>query len=272
MNSNVDQETEVRKLLLENAAAFKWLHHESLPGFMYLEIGDTLKYWMSDSLVSMLGYNDSLHMLPIPQSMLEQLQRLIKDGTTDQVYSNVQFEFISSDNASLQLPASVRIISTDSSIKLLIKVYDKILSDSLNTENLNLVKLNEIYEETNKIARVGGWEYDINANKLTWTAITKEIHEVPADYVPEVDSAIDFFTLGWSRDKIAEIFQRAVAEGVSFDVELKIVTAKGKEIWVRSFGKPEMKDGKCIRIYGAFQDIDFKKRQEIQFNITQKRF
>lgn len=271
MNSNVDQETEVRKLLLENAAAFKWLHQESFPGFMYFEIGDTLKHWMSDSLISMLGYKDSLHMLPIPQSMLEELQRLIKDGATDQVYNNVQFEFISSDNTTVQLPAAVRIVSIDSSIKLLIKVYDDMVSDSLNTENLNLVKLNEIYEETNKIARVGGWEYDINANKLTWTAITKEIHEVPADYVPEVDSAIDFF-LGSSRDKITAIFEKAVTEGLSFDVELKIVTAKGKEIWVRSFGKPEMKDGKCVRIYGAFQDIDFKKRQEIQFNLTQKRF
>ena len=44
--------------------------------------------------------------------------------------------------------------------------------------------------------------------------------------------------------------------GSTYDTELQIITAKGKEVWVRVIGKAELIKGKCVRIFGVFQDIN----------------
>ena len=44
---------------------------------------------------------------------------------------------------------------------------------------------------------------------------------------------------------------------------LLYVTAKGNELWVRAKGETEIIDGKCVRIYGTFQDINEKKKVEL---------
>ena len=50
--------------------------------------------------------------------------------------------------------------------------------------------------------------------------------------------------------------------GKEYDHELPMVTAKGRNIWVRSHGKAEFKDGKIVKVYGTMQDITDKKTVE----------
>ena len=38
------------------------------------------------------------------------------------------------------------------------------------------------------------------------------------------------------------------------------------EKWVRAIGESEFVNGKCVRIYGSFQDIDIRKRAELAVN------
>src|SRR5690606_5708481 len=56
------------------------------------------------------------------------------------------------------------------------------------------------------------------------------------------------------------------------DAELKIVTAKGNPVWVRTIGKPVIEDGQCVRVYGAFQDISPRKKQEAIYKEARERF
>jgi len=114
--------------------------------------------------------------------------------------------------------------------------------------------------ETNRVGRVGGWSYDVALDKVYWTDVTKEIHEVQPDFEPTIKKVIQFYKEGQSRDTYFEVGMSALKTGKSYDVELQVVTAKGNEIWVRAKGKTEFKDGVCKRLYGTFQDIDsFKK-------------
>ncbi|GAB4328206.1 MAG: hypothetical protein OHK0038_02020 [Flammeovirgaceae bacterium] len=116
--------------------------------------------------------------------------------------------------------------------------------------------------ETNQLAKVGGWEVDLVAGKTTWTSITKEIHEVEPDFEPTVEKAINFYKEGYDREMIEKVVKKAMEDGIPFDVELRIITAKGNEKWVRTQGKAEFMYGKCVRIYGAFQDIDTRRKSE----------
>jgi len=130
----------------------------------------------------------------------------------------------------------------------------------------NLKRTKKILEETNNIARIGSWELNPKTKKLYWTAVTKEIHGMPADYEPDLQTGIHFYKAGEDREEITRIVNTAMQSGGSWDMELQIVNAQGKDVWVRVIGKAEMKDGICKRLYGTFQDIDEKKRAQIEAN------
>ncbi|MFD2602143.1 response regulator [Flavobacterium suzhouense] len=119
----------------------------------------------------------------------------------------------------------------------------------------DLRRTKETLEQTNRVARVGGWELDLQRQKLSWTSITKEIHEMPADFQPTLDEAINFYKEGSSRETIGKIVQQALVNGKAWDIELQVITGKGREIWVRVIGNAEGEPGNYKRLYGTFQDI-----------------
>lgn len=135
---------------------------------------------------------------------------------------------------------------------------------------LNLKRTRAMMEQTNKVARVGGWEYDLLKQKVSWTGITKEIHGVAQDYEPDLNSSISFYKEGEYREKIAKAINEAIEQGKPWDLELQIVNMQGAELWIRALGYAEFQDEKCIRLFGTFQDIDEHKRIELDFDKSKK--
>ncbi|MGZ3756263.1 MAG: PAS domain S-box protein [Mucilaginibacter sp.] len=129
---------------------------------------------------------------------------------------------------------------------------------------VDLQRTKEMLEQTNQVARVGGWEFDVEKQKLFWSSVTKEIHGVSADYEPDVNSAISFYKEGESREQITIAFNKAINEGQSYILEVQIVKLNGEEIWVRAIGTAKMENGVCKRLYGAFQDIDENKKAQLE--------
>jgi PAS domain S-box-containing protein len=127
-------------------------------------------------------------------------------------------------------------------------------------------ELEKLFKKTNELARIGGWEVDLQNNTILWSDITKEIHEVAQDYIPDLQTGIDFYKEGSHRTRITEYVKQVINNGKSYDDEFKIVTAKGNERWVRAMGEAEFVNGNCTRIYGSFQDIHERKIIEQQKN------
>ncbi|GGD50412.1 PAS domain-containing sensor histidine kinase [Muriicola marianensis] len=115
-----------------------------------------------------------------------------------------------------------------------------------------------------RMARVGSWVVDLKKNTIYWSEMTKEIHEVPKDFVPNLETGINFYKEGFSRDTITRLVNEGIEKGTPWDTELILVTQKDREIWVRAIGEPEMVNGQCVRITGTFQDIDTRKRAELE--------
>ncbi|TDE17486.1 PAS domain S-box protein [Dyadobacter psychrotolerans] len=128
----------------------------------------------------------------------------------------------------------------------------------------SLEKMQEMLLQTNQLASVGGWEVDVRQNKLYWSDITKQIHQVDSDYVPDLATGLSFYKKEESFLKISEAVNLALKEGKSYDLELELTTAKGKELWVRSIGHAEFENGRCKKLYGMFQDIDERKKAELE--------
>ncbi|TLU98219.1 PAS domain-containing protein [Dyadobacter luticola] len=132
--------------------------------------------------------------------------------------------------------------------------------------------LEHLLEKTNKLALIGGWEVDVANRTVYWSKITRSIHEAEDGFNPDFDSATSFFKAGIDRDTLLQRFIDCMGSGISMDEELRLITFKGKEKWVRVIGEAEMVNGACQRIYGSFQDIDQQKRNSIELEESEQRY
>ena len=137
---------------------------------------------------------------------------------------------------------------------------------------LEILATKNLLEETSQVARVGGWEYDVLADKLTWSIITKKILEVSYDFEPNLSSAINFYKDGKSRDAITQKIQEAIECGTPFDVDLQLETAKGNTIWVKTIGKVQAQGSKWVRVYGTFQDISEQVQNQETIRLYDERW
>jgi PAS domain S-box-containing protein len=130
------------------------------------------------------------------------------------------------------------------------------ISEKRNLENL----LNRV----NSLASIGSWEADLIKDTMYWSAITRQMHEVDRDFSPAMSTFTDFYKEGPDRNAIHHALQEAFEDGISWDLEVRLITAKGNECWVRAIGGAEFNDGQCVRLFGSFHDIDVRKKAELE--------
>jgi PAS domain S-box-containing protein len=68
--------------------------------------------------------------------------------------------------------------------------------------------------------------------------------------------------------KVKGAFQRALEDAEPYDLELGFIRANGEKIWVRTSGKPEVRDGKVVRISGNFMDITERKQMDEKLKLA----
>jgi two-component system, sensor histidine kinase and response regulator len=129
---------------------------------------------------------------------------------------------------------------------------------------LELDRIRRTLEMSNRAAHIGTWDLELQARLLRWSAVTRDIHEVPSDFEPTLANALVFYPEGENRDTIARLMQIATDTGQGFDVELQIQTHAGHLRWVRAIGLAEQDGGRCVRLYGTLQDVHDRKTREIE--------
>ncbi len=134
-------------------------------------------------------------------------------------------------------------------------------------------ELQDLLDKATTLARIGSYEFDVeNNHSIYWSHITKEIHEVETDYVFTLEKIKDFYKVESDLETITKAFENAVEKGTPFDVEIPIITGKGKNRWIRMIGETEFVNGKCARVYGSVQDIDQRRKAEEALRISNKRY
>jgi len=94
---------------------------------------------------------------------------------------------------------------------------------------LKLAKIKSLLKQQSKISKIGNWEYNIIGNTLEWCPMTKNIHEVPSSYEPDIETSIKFYKEGHSRNAISMAIFEAMENGTPWNLKLQITTANGKE-------------------------------------------
>ncbi len=115
--------------------------------------------------------------------------------------------------------------------------------------------------EVSQVAKVGGWSLDLASGELALTEETLRIHEIGPDVRLSLDTAMGFYP-DEVKPKIRKVLNRAVREGIPYDMEVPFVSAKGKRLWVRIIARTDQRNEGRGRLYGVFQDITKRKETE----------
>jgi PAS domain S-box-containing protein len=116
-------------------------------------------------------------------------------------------------------------------------------------------------QETQKIARLGGWKSNPHTDYLEWTEGIYSIIEAPHDYHPNLTEGMKYYSpedVPVIREKIAA----CLLTGDPFEMEVRIITETGKTVWTELRGLAPVIEGKRSYVMGTLQDITERKKAE----------
>ncbi len=132
------------------------------------------------------------------------------------------------------------------------------------TDREKTLERNEtLFNEAQRIARIGSWDYDLQTGRQQWSAETFRIYGIPIGEAPSAEIAIRTF-VEEHRPLIEDAFTQCRQMGVPYDVELQLRPRTGGVRWVRCIGNAFTQDNRVIRVAGTIQDIDDRKRAELE--------
>ena len=126
-----------------------------------------------------------------------------------------------------------------------------------------ITRTTEMLRRTGTMARVGGWELDVETMRPTWSDEVYAIHEVDPRTPVEIAAAKRYYPEE-AEIRIQEAIQNAIHRQAGFDLVLPFTTAKGNHLWVRTQGEPVIENGRVTRIVGAFQDVTQEVTQKLR--------
>ena len=113
---------------------------------------------------------------------------------------------------------------------------------------------NELVARTGALARVGGWELDVESGDMRWSDVVAEIYGLDADASVQLDEVLSMHREE-ARQSLEAALDAARAGGPGWDLELPLVREDGRALWVRSQGQPVLSAGRVVRLVGAIQDV-----------------
>lgn len=123
-------------------------------------------------------------------------------------------------------------------------------SDQLLQESQSLL------DSTQRLAKIGGWNYDNITHRVIWT---KEVYRIfgvsPDEFDPNDFSLVREFFAPSDRERLEQAFSESLNKGIPYDLEFSISSTDGRQLWVHIVGQPVFHDGQVVSTYGNIMDI-----------------
>ena len=126
-------------------------------------------------------------------------------------------------------------------------------------DRLALERTRNLLEQTAQLAQIGGWEVDLVAQTVTWSREVYRIHGViDLGWRPTLAEGLQFYAPE-ARPVITAAVEAAIESGTAWDLQLPLITAAGRRVYVRTQGHAEYEEARAVRLVGVFQDITERK-------------
>lgn len=120
----------------------------------------------------------------------------------------------------------------------------------------DLARTREVLELSNRAARIGYWQVDLDTGALRCSAVAREIYELPPGFQPTLTQANDFGKTDEGRKQLRDAQIAAIKQGTTFDLRLQITTPTGRDRWVRITGRADAAGSLKRSLHGTVQDVD----------------
>jgi PAS domain S-box-containing protein len=128
---------------------------------------------------------------------------------------------------------------------------------------------------TQRLAKIGGWDWDVEQQTSFWTEETYRIHGFePRAFAPGSSEYIDRSLACYDpadRPIISAAFQRCVQQGEGYDLEFPFTSADGHRKWVRTTATAVREAGRVVKVVGNIMDITGRKQAEEKLKASEER-
>jgi PAS domain S-box-containing protein len=133
------------------------------------------------------------------------------------------------------------------------------------------VRLDNLLKDMQATAKIGGWEYDLDAKTVHWTEALYAMHEL-APNTPLGDRDLLAMLHPEDQIKMKAAVQKAIDSGSSADFQARLTNARGRHLHVRIILQTERREGRTVRLHGTMQDITDLVMAERQLRETRDFF
>lgn len=143
--------------------------------------------------------------------------------------------------------------------KILIAGYFRDITDRKKIEK-DLEFNRFLLEESQRIAKLGSWNFDFINDKLTWTKNLYHVFEADEQTFHETHNSFVDLVTDYDKERVLNTSKRTQETGEPFEIEYDIITPKGNKKTIVEHGFAEKdQNGKIIRLFGTAQDITVEK-------------
>ena len=243
---------------------FDFMIDSAIDGFWYWNLKNRSKDWINDRFWETLGYTGqeiprdtaAWESVIFPEDLITLSERYKLCFSDPEQQFEIILRFRHKKGRTVWMRTKGKAIRNDD---------NEVVDMQFAHFDVTKEKVKESYlTSCNTAANIGYWEVDLIKSDVLWSPVTKKIHRVSEDYEPDLETAINFFKKGEHRDLVTKLVTEAIEYGKEYKFETILITASGEERWVNSIGISEVANGKCVRLYGTFQDIHERKKSELE--------
>ena len=147
-----------------------------------------------------------------------------------------------------------------------VMLKQKMMSSSL--DGASACESEELLNATQRLSKVGGWEWNIEKQTMFWTEEAYRIHDfMIGELVPGSPEHIEKSLACYEpadRPLIRNAFLRCAERGEPYDFELPFTTAAGRKLWVRTTAQPVWDNDRIVSVVGNIMDITDRKSAQVQ--------
>ncbi|MEG4419104.1 PAS domain S-box protein [Microcoleus sp. LAD1_D5] len=136
----------------------------------------------------------------------------------------------------------------------------------------SLQQLAEQLQAAQKIARIGNWEFDIEAGIITWSEELFRVYGRELNQPPTMEELLEQIHSD-DKEVFTQVVQNAVTEGTAYDIDHRIYFPSGEIRHVNAKGQSVKNElGQVVRLFGTAMDISHRKKAEIALQESEQRF
>ena len=203
------------------------------------------------------------HWFAYSEDLQKRVQQSVKESAQGE-FIRYEIDVLGAGGTNVTIDFSIRPLKDESGEVILLIPEGRDISQ-LKAIEQNLRKNEAMLLESQQIAKLGNWQWDVADDEIIWSPELFNIFGVdPSLGTPSYQEHLLNF-VEEDRKKVDLAVQQAVNNGASYHLELQIIHSDQSYRYIAAIGHAEYdNNGQVCRLYGTVQDISDRKKIEAQ--------